>query len=310
MVNSVPTRRRFLKATSATAAALAVPRFRSAHAATSAQTADGTRLYYESHGTGAPIVFLHEASRTCRSFDLQVAALEARFQCILYNARGYPPSDVASSVESYSEDTAATDAGAILDALGLRDAHLVGVSMGSAAALQFSLRSASRVRSLILCSIGAGSDLKPGEFANRMEAFAKRIEASEPQTLADLLGSLPDRQRLREKNPIEFRKFMEQASGLSRVGLANTFRGVQARRPPIYVHKDGVAALTTPTLLIVGELDVQCIKPSQFLAETIRGARLETLTGTGHSVNIEEPAIINRLVADFVDAAEGKRTSR
>ena len=221
-----------------------------------------------------------------------------------------PLSDVASSVEFYSEDTAATDAGAILDALGLRDAHLVGVSMGSAAALQFTLRSASRVRSLTLCSIGAGSDLKPGEFANRMEAFAKRIETSDPQTLADLLGSSPDRQRLREKNPIEFRKFMEQASGLSRVGLANTFRGVQARRPPIYAHKDGVAALTTPTLLVVGELDVQCTKPSQFLAETIRGARLETLAGTGHSVNIEEPAIINRLVADFVDAAEGRRTSR
>lgn len=61
---------------------------------------------------------------------------------------------------------------------------------------------------------------------------------------------------------------------------------------------------------MVGELDVQCIKPSQFLAETIGGARLETLAGTGHSVNIEETPIINRLVTDFVDAVERKRTSR
>ena len=82
------TRRRFLRTPAAISAALAMPRVRAAHAAAFAKTTDGLQLHYETHGRGSPIVFLHEASRWCRSFDLQVAALETQFQCILYNARG------------------------------------------------------------------------------------------------------------------------------------------------------------------------------------------------------------------------------
>jgi pimeloyl-ACP methyl ester carboxylesterase len=309
MMGIQTTRRIFVGGTAVLAVSLAMPGMRHARAGT-ARTTDGLRLHYESNGNGPPILFLHEASRSLRSFDLQVAALQNRYQCIAYNARGYPPSDVPGSVEFYSQDIAAGDAGAMLDAIGLRDAHLVGVSMGSAAALQFALTSASRVRSMVLCSIGAGSDLKPGEFAANMEAVAAKVETSDENTLADILGSNPDRQRLKDKNPIEFRKFMEQASGLSRIGLANTLRGVQKRRPTIYAHREQLTAMTTTTLVVAGELDRQCIKPSQFLAETIPSARLEVLTGTGHSVNIEEPTTINQLVADFVAAVEGRRLSR
>ena len=302
-------RRRFVRGAAILAAGVAIPRVGTAHAAT-AQTADGTKLFYETTGRGPPIVFLHETARTYRSFDLQVAALKDRYQCIAYNARGYPPSDVPPSLASYSQDVAAADAGAILDALQLRDAHIVGVSMGSAAALQFALRNAPRVRSLMLCSIGAGSDLKPGEFAANIEATAAKIEASEGKKLAEILGSPPDRQRLKEKNPAEFQKFMDQAAGLSPVGLANAYRGVVKPRPPIYAYKDDVAAMKMPTLIVVGERDGPCMKPSQFLAGAIAGARLEVLPGAGHSVNIEEPTIVNRLVAELVAAAEAKHTSR
>src|SRR5215471_4765254 len=102
-----------------------------------AKAADGTKLYYEIQGSGPPVVFVHELAGTCRSFDAQVAALKPRFQCISFNARGYPPSDVPPSAESYSQDIAASDIGAVMDAAGVRDAHVMGVSMGSAAALQF-----------------------------------------------------------------------------------------------------------------------------------------------------------------------------
>ncbi|MFZ0850130.1 MAG: hypothetical protein WAO08_13095 [Hyphomicrobiaceae bacterium] len=52
------------------------------------------------------------------------------------------------------------------------------------------------------------------------------------------------------------------------------------------------------------------MKPSQFLADAMAGARLEVLPGAGHSVNVEEPSIVNRLVDDFVAAAEAKHMSR
>ena len=125
-------------------------------------TRDGIKLYAESHGDGVPIAFVHELAGSCRSFDPQVAAWKDRWRCIAFNARGYPPSAVPETVASYSQDMAASDIGAVLDGFGLADAHLVGVSMGSASSLQFALAHPGRVRSVTLTSIGSGSDLKPG----------------------------------------------------------------------------------------------------------------------------------------------------
>jgi pimeloyl-ACP methyl ester carboxylesterase len=272
-----------------------------------ALTKDGVKLYYESQGSGPPVVFVHELAGTCRSFDLQVAAWKSQFQCVAYNARGYPPSDVPPSVESYSQDIAASDIGAVLDALGLADAHIMGVSMGSAATLQFALANPARARSIILCSIGSGSDLKPGEFAATMETNAATVEKTGMQAAAETFGDSPSRRLLKEKNPEIHRKFIAALTPLSTLGLANTMRGVQKRRPPLYAHKERIAAMTIPALVVLGETDDACIKPSHFLKATLPGARLEILPKTGHGVNLEEPALVNRLVAGFIAAVEARR---
>ncbi len=84
-------------------------------------------------------------------------------------------------------------------------------------------------------------------------------------------------------------------------------RGVQARRPPIYAHKERAAALQVPTLIVAGDEDEPCIKPSHFLHQTIPGARLEIVPQCGHLVNIEEPKIFNPMVFGFITASETKR---
>jgi len=272
-----------------------------------AKAADGTKLYYEVQGSGPAIVFVHELAGTCRSFDAQVAALKPRFQCITFNARGYPPSDVPSSAESFSQDIAAADIGAVMDAVGVRDAHVMGVSMGSAAALQFALANPTRVRSAILCSIGSGSDAKPDEYVANMEAMAARVEKNGAAQIRENFTTSPARLKLKEKNPAEFEKFLQELANFSVLGLTNTMRGVQKRRPPLYAHKDKIAAMKIPTLVVLGGDDAGCAKPSQFLKETLPGARLEILPNTGHGVNIEEPARVNRMVAEFIDAVEARR---
>jgi len=272
-----------------------------------ARAADGVSLYYEVQGSGAPIVFVHELAGTLHSFDLQIAALKPRFQCIAFNARGYPPSDVPSGVESYSQDIAAADIGAVLDAAGLRDAHVMGVSMGSAAALQFALAQPSRVRSAILCSIGSGSDAKPEEYVANMEAMAARVEKNGMAQIRENFTTAPARVKLKDKNPAEFEKFLEEIATFSVLGLTNTMRGVQKRRPPLYAHKDRIAAMKIPALVVLGGDDQGCNKPSHFLAETLPGARLEILPNTGHGVNLEEPVLVNRMVERFIAEVEAKR---
>jgi pimeloyl-ACP methyl ester carboxylesterase len=268
---------------------------------------DGTALYCESQGGGVPIVFVHELAGSCRSFDLQVTEWRALWHCVTFNARGYPPSDIPPAVDSYSQEMAASDIGAVLDGLSLADAHLVGVSMGSASTLQFALRNPGRVRSITLTSIGSGSDLKPGEFAASMEALAELTLKSGMRSLAENYGAAPTRYRLKEKNPSEYRNFIEQIAAGSPLGITNTMRGVQQRRPPLYAHKDKIAALNLPALIVLGEEDEPCIKPSYFLNATLPGARLEVVAKTGHAVNLEEPALYNRLVMGFIEGVEAKR---
>ena len=272
-----------------------------------AKASDGTKLYYEVQGSGPPIIFVHELAGTCHSFNLQVAAMKPRFQCITFNARGYPPSDVPPSADSYSQDIAASDIGAVLDAVGAKDAHVMGVSMGSAAALQFALNHPARVRSAILCSIGSGSDAKPDEYVANMEAMAARVEKNGLQQIQDNFTTSPARVKLKEKNPAEFEKFLQELAQFSVQGLTNTMRGVQKRRAPLYAHKDRIAQMKIPTLVVLGGDDQGCNKPSHFLKETLPGARLEILPNTGHGVNIEEPVAVNRMVMEFIDQVETNR---
>jgi pimeloyl-ACP methyl ester carboxylesterase len=272
-----------------------------------ANAADGVKLSYEVTGEGPAIIFVHELAGTLHSFDLQVAALKPRFRCIAFNARGYPPSEVPPDAQSYSQDIAAADIGAVLDAAGAKDAHVMGVSMGSAAALQFALAQPARVRSAIFCSIGSGSDAKPEEYVATMEAMAARIEQNGMAQLRENFTTSPARVKLKEKNPTEYAKFLREIESFSIKGLTNTIRGVQKRRPPLYAHEVRIAAMKIPTLVVLGGDDQGCAKPSRFLAETLPGARLEVLPNTGHGVNLEEPQRVNRPIEDFIAAAEARR---
>src|SRR2546422_4791949 len=210
---------------------------------------DGVKLHCEERGAAPAVLFVHEYGGSCRSFDLQIAAFRARHRCVVFNARGYPPSEVPASVGSYSQYHAVADLGAVLDGLGIEKAHLVGVSMGAASALQFTLKEPGRVLSATLVGIGSGSD-DPALFRQTAEANAKQIEAAGMRAFAEQTGRNPNRIRMLEKNPADFRRSLEELSRMSPVGHANTLRGVQARRQPLYAHEKRLASLRVRTLEI------------------------------------------------------------
>jgi pimeloyl-ACP methyl ester carboxylesterase len=179
--------------------------------------------------------------------------------------------------------------------------------MGSASTLQYAIRHPERVRSIVLTSIGSGSDLRPGEFAAGMEVLAELALSKGMRALAEHYSTIPTRYRLQEKNTAEYKKFIDQLAAGSALGITNTMRGVQSKRAPLYAHKDRIAALHVPALVVLGEEDEPCVKPSHFLEETLPGARLEIVPKTGHCVNLEEPALYNRLVMGFIEGVEARR---
>ena len=64
---------------------------------------DGVKLYYEEAGSGFPLVFVHEFAGDHRSWEPQIRFFSRFHRCIVYGARGYPPSDVPEDVTKYSQ---------------------------------------------------------------------------------------------------------------------------------------------------------------------------------------------------------------
>jgi pimeloyl-ACP methyl ester carboxylesterase len=126
-----------------------------------ATTNDGVTLCYEVMGEGAPIIFVHEFAGDMRSWEPQVQRFSGSYKTVTFNARGYPPSSVPESVSSYSQARAAADIIAVMDQAGIDKAHIVGLSMGGFATLQFGLQYPDRA--LSLCVAGCGYGAEPSE---------------------------------------------------------------------------------------------------------------------------------------------------
>ncbi|MGB7858557.1 MAG: alpha/beta hydrolase, partial [Pseudolabrys sp.] len=140
-------------------------------------TDDGVKLYYEETGKGIPVVFVHEFAGDCRSWEQQVRHFGKYYRCITFNARGYPPSDVPKDQEKYSQERARDDIRAVLDALKIDKAHIVGLSMGGFAALHFGFTYGNRARSIVVAGCGYGAAIgERAKFAEEAEATAKRYE--------------------------------------------------------------------------------------------------------------------------------------
>src|ERR671937_1183846 len=207
-------------------------------------TDDKVKLYYEDSGSGIPIIFVHEFAGDYRSWETQVRYFSRGYRCITYNARGYPPSDVPAEAERYSQDRARDDIRAVLDALKIDKAHVVGLSMGGFATLHFGLAYPDRARSIVVagCGYGAAPDTRK-QFGEEAEASAKRIEELGMQKAAEAYALGPTRVQFQNKDPRGWREFADQLAEHSTEGSARTMRCVQKARPSLYDLTDKMRAM-------------------------------------------------------------------
>ena len=271
-------------------------------------TDDGVRLFFEEAGSGVPIVFVHEFAGDSRSWQSQIRHFSPRYRCIAFNARGYPPSDVPEDPEKYSQERARDDIRAVMDALDIDKAHVVGLSMGGFATLHFGFTYPDRARSLVIagCGYGASPD-KRAQFAAETEAAARRFEEQGMAAGAEAYGLGPSRVQFQNKNPRGWREFVDQLAQHSSRGSALTLRGVQQRRPSLFDLVERMKTIATPALIVTGDEDWPCLEPALLMKRMISSAGLVVVPNTGHAVNLEEPAAFNQHLDDFFDAVENGR---
>ncbi len=273
-----------------------------------ATTDDGVRLHVEEAGEGSAIVFVHEFAGDHRSWEPQLRHFSRRHRCIAFAARGYPPSDVPADPQAYSQERAVRDIACVMDHCGIDKAHIVGLSMGGFATLHFGLTFPERARSLVVAGAGYGSEPDQQEnFRSVSEEAARQFEALGAEEFAKIFAQAPARIPHLLKDPRGHAEFTRMLGEHSAAGSARTMRGVQMRRPSLYDLEDGLRTMAVPTLIVSGDEDEHCLRPALYLKRTLPAAGLLVLPRTGHTINLEEPALFNGFVADFIAQVEAGR---
>lgn len=271
-------------------------------------TPDNISLYYEEAGEGTPILFIHEFGGNHASWEPQMRYFSRRHRCITYAARGYPPSGVPKDVERYSQAIAVADAIAVLDALNITRAHIVGLSMGGFASVHFGLLHPDRALSLTVAGAGYGCEKQYEEyFRGVSREVADRFERDGARAFAPIYAEGASRVQFQEKDPRGWREFADRLATHSDLGAALTMRGVQVRRPSFWDLEVELKQMNVPTLVIVGDEDDHCLQPGIFLKKTIPACGLSVFPKTGHTLNLEEPDAFNALLAGFIAQVEAGR---
>ncbi|QJT05471.1 alpha/beta hydrolase [Streptomyces asoensis] len=242
---------------------------------------DGTSLYYERHGSGPAILFVHGSGGHHAAWWQQVAALRDEFTVVTLDLRGFGKSD--SSMAEFDGQDFPGDVVAVLDQEDLTDVMLVGQSIGSVAALRAGLLRPERVSSVVLGhSLGGISHPELTELA-----AADRAEAVKLPVIDRLLTKPFQRERADLT-------FLFQQMGTFNVARMQDLRNLDTDGPSL----EEIDASGVKVAFLAGEKDaVLSVKTVTRAHELLAGSHLEIVPGAPHSMYWETPQAYNEAVA-------------
>jgi pimeloyl-ACP methyl ester carboxylesterase len=273
-------------------------------------TRDGTRLYVAEAGQGTPIVFVHEYAGDFRTWEPQMRFFSRAHRCVTYSQRGYPPSDVPTDPARYGQDIARDDVIAVMDALKIDKAHVVGHSMGALTALLVGLKYPGRCLSVTAAGCGYGSSPDPNIVEQTREASrqtGRMFQSEDFKSAAARYADGATRQTHKHKDPRGFAEFAQMLSEHSATGHALTMLEVQAKRPSLWELEGELKKFSLPLLVLVGDEDDWCLDSSVYLKRIVPTAGLCVIPRSGHTITSEEPAAFNAALADLIANAEAGR---
>ncbi|SMQ70059.1 Pimeloyl-ACP methyl ester carboxylesterase [Devosia lucknowensis] len=260
----------------------------------------GATLAGIEQGDGLPVVFLHAGVCDKRMWLDQMAAVsEAGWHAIAYDRRGY--GETVSPDEPFNH---LEDLEALLDALDIHAAVLVGCSMGGGLAVDFALANPGRVLGLTL--IGTSVTGAPWTSTADERAIELAEEDAWERGDLDLLNKVqahewldgPRCQSGRVGGSVRALFLDMNAKALNKPELTQ-----EEKRPDAWGRVDQINA---PTLLVVGDEDFTAlVDRHETLSETMPNAFAVVLEGAAHIPSIEKPELVNSLLLQFLDAFEG-----
>ena len=249
--------------------------------------------YEDTNGNGIPLLLIHGFPLDRTLWAAQTRGLADMARVIAPDLRGFGESGLPGGAATM--DTYADDLRGLLDALGVKNAVVAGLSMGGYIAFAFYRRNPARVRGLILANTKAGPDSPEGKQGRDENAALARAQGA---------GAVGDKM---------LPKMLTPKTAAERPAVAKAARAMMARQSvdavvaALMAMRDRpdstptLAEIAAPTLIVTGAEDTLIPpKESEAMRDAIRGARLVSIPGAAHLSNFEAPDAFNAAVREFL----------
>jgi 3-oxoadipate enol-lactonase len=253
--------------------------------------ANGINIHYELAGpASAPVVTLsHSLAADLSMWDPQMKALTEKYRVLRYDMRGHGGTDVSEG--PYSLDGLAADVHALLVALGIKQTHFIGLSIGGMIAQVLAVQHPGMIRTLILCD--TSSEL-PQEakilFEERIRTaktlgMEAHVEPTLERWFTKAFRSAPGADRIRA--------LIRKTDPRGYIGCSYAIMGLSLTAR--------LSSIRLPTLIIVGEDDPGTpVAAARTIHEKINGSELVVLKSASHLSNIEQAEAFNQAVISFL----------
>jgi pimeloyl-ACP methyl ester carboxylesterase len=262
------------------------------------KTADckGRTISYREAGQGPVALFLHGIGSGSASFEGQFDGLSGKLRIIAWDAPGYGASEPLPGETPASSDYADA-AAALLDALDVEKIHLVGHSLGTVIGSAFAARHPERLLSVTLASATAGYG--KADHAARVDRLNARMDAIRDLGPAGMAESRGREVLSPDASEAALAKVRAVMSGLDTDGYCQAARMLHSS--DIY---DDIATITVPAMVMCGSADTVTPEDlNQRIAAAIPGAIYRSLPGLGHACYVENPALFNDVLGNFLAAS-------
>jgi len=252
-------------------------------------------MYYEVHGEGTPLVLIQGYGGSSADWITEIIqGFEDEFKVIIFDNRGTGQSD-KPDVE-YSIKMMADDVACLMESIGIKRAHVLGLSMGGMIAQEMAISHPERVQSLVLCSTSCSVKNMIGASEEFWDVIESNARGDLSKMSPELILSAYSPDYLQANKERILKNMAASKHPTPPVGFIR-----QAQATLKYDSNDRLPDIMAPSLVLMGELDI--IAPpenSRVITERIPHAKLKIFENTAHMFLYEITDIAIPEIVDFL----------
>jgi len=253
--------------------------------------ANGIDINYVIEGDGPWLTMSHSLACNLHMWDEEARRLSKRYRVLRYDTRGHGASSAPAG--AYSLDMLADDLHGLLQALGVRSTHFVGLSLGGMIGQTFALKYPGIFKSLALCDT---TSRYPAEAGPMWVDRIKTVEAGGVEPLVEMTMSRFFSEPFRHARP----EVVENIAAMMRATSAPGYLGCCHAIPKINLTSR-LKEIRCPTVIIVGKEDPGTpVAMAEEIHQAMPGSRLVVIPAAAHLANLEQPDAFNQALAQFL----------